>query len=47
MEVDIMLRLNHPNVVAAMELPRVLLRPDDELPPMAMEYCSGGDLRKV
>ena len=47
MEVEIMLRLSHPNVVAAMDLPRVLLRPDDELPPMAMEYCSGGDLRKV
>ena len=46
-EVEIMLRLEHPNVVAAMKLPAVLLRRDDELPPMAMEYCSGGDLRKV
>ena len=47
MEVKIMLRLSHPNVVAGLELPEALREPGDSLPPMAMEYCSGGDLRKV
>jgi len=42
------LRLNHPNVVAARDVPEGMqkLAPND-LPLLAMEYCQGGDLRKV
>lgn len=42
------LRLNHPNVVAARDVPEGMqnLAPTD-LPLLAMEYCQGGDLRKV
>jgi serine/threonine protein kinase len=47
MEVDIMKRLNHPNVIAAKDVPAVLNVSAGELPLLAMEYCSGGDLRKV
>lgn len=41
-------RLNHPNVVAARDVPEGMqsLAPND-LPLLAMEYCQGGDLRKV
>ncbi|XP_072619546.1 inhibitor of nuclear factor kappa-B kinase subunit beta isoform X6 [Vulpes vulpes] len=40
-------RLNHPNVVAARDVPEGMqnLAPND-LPLLAMEYCQGGDLRK-
>lgn len=43
-----LLRLNHPNVVAARDVPEGMqnLAPND-LPLLAMEYCQGGDLRKV
>ncbi|XP_070454861.1 inhibitor of nuclear factor kappa-B kinase subunit beta isoform X9 [Equus przewalskii] len=42
-----MRRLNHPNVVAARDVPEGMqnLAPND-LPLLAMEYCQGGDLRK-
>lgn len=45
-EVDIMRRLEHPNIVKAGLLPFKL--PDiDDLPILCMEYCRKGDLRKV
>ncbi|XP_062617884.1 inhibitor of nuclear factor kappa-B kinase subunit alpha-like isoform X2 [Saccostrea cucullata] len=47
LEVDIMRRLNHPNVIAGKEVPSELNVSVGELPLLAMEYCSGGDLRKV
>lgn len=46
-EVDIMKRLDHPNLVSARDVPSPLDVKDDELPLLAMEFCSGGDLRKV
>ncbi|KAE8619361.1 hypothetical protein XENTR_v10009735 [Xenopus tropicalis] len=47
LEIQIMKKLNHPNVVSAREVPDGLqkLAPND-LPLLAMEYCEGGDLRK-
>ncbi|KAK2093520.1 hypothetical protein P7K49_027258 [Saguinus oedipus] len=47
LEIQIMRRLSHPNVVAAREVPEGMqnLAPND-LPLLAMEYCQGGDLRK-
>uniref|UniRef100_A0A8C9G010 IkappaB kinase n=1 Tax=Pavo cristatus TaxID=9049 RepID=A0A8C9G010_PAVCR len=47
LEIQIMKRLNHPNVVAARDVPEGMqkLAPND-LPLLAMEYCQGGDLRK-
>ena len=42
-----MKRLNHPNLVSAKDVPPPLDVRDDELPLLAMEFCSGGDLRKV
>lgn len=47
LEVDIMQRLNHPNVIAAKDVPPELNVMAGELPLLAMEYCSKGDLRKV
>ena len=46
-EVDIMKRLKHPNLVLAKEVPPPLDVGEGELPLLAMEFCSGGDLRKV
>ncbi|KAI1304903.1 Inhibitor of nuclear factor kappa-B kinase subunit beta [Halotydeus destructor] len=46
-EVEIMHRLNHPNVVKAIKVPKCLENADSDLPVLGMEYCSGGDLRKV
>ncbi|XP_054169251.1 inhibitor of nuclear factor kappa-B kinase subunit alpha-like [Oppia nitens] len=46
-EVDIMQRLNCPNVVRAVTVPTVLDLPKSELPILGMEFCSGGDLRRV
>ena len=46
-EVDIMKRLDHTNLVSAKDVPAPLDVSDDELPLLAMEFCSGGDLRKV
>lgn len=42
-----MLRLNHPNVVRACEVPEEMNFLVNDVPLLAMEYCSGGDLRKV
>lgn len=47
LEVQIMQRLDHENVIAAMNVPEVLDVRPNELPLLAMEYCSGGDLRRV
>jgi len=47
-ECDIMLRLDHPNVVRGIKLPdelRCLVTSD--MPVLAMEYCQRGDLRRV
>lgn len=42
------LRLTHENVVAAREVPEELQKlATNDLPLLAMEYCQGGDLRKV
>ena len=43
------LRLDHVNVVAAREVPEGLQRAlgVNDLPLLSMEYCQGGDLRKV
>ncbi|XP_031426035.1 inhibitor of nuclear factor kappa-B kinase subunit beta isoform X2 [Clupea harengus] len=47
LEIQIMKRLNHKNVVAARDVPEALQRQaPSELPLLAMEYCQGGDLRK-
>ena len=47
LEIQIMKRLNHENVIAAYEVPSALDVKTGQLPLLAMEYCSGGDLRKV
>ena len=47
MECNIMLRLNHDNVVRALQVPEPLRDATEELPVLAMEYCTSGDLRKV
>lgn len=47
LEVDIMSRLTHPNVVKAIVVPPELDVPASELPLLAMEYCNSGDLRKM
>ena len=47
LEIQIMKRLNHDNVISAYEVPQVLDVIPGQLPLLAMEYCSGGDLRKV
>uniref|UniRef100_A0A8C5ERC8 IkappaB kinase n=1 Tax=Gouania willdenowi TaxID=441366 RepID=A0A8C5ERC8_GOUWI len=48
-EIEIIRRLNHVNVVAAREVPDGMfnLLATNDLPLLAMEYCQGGDLRKV
>ncbi|GFQ86640.1 inhibitor of nuclear factor kappa-B kinase subunit alpha [Trichonephila clavata] len=47
LEVDMMSRLNHPNVITAIAVPPELDVPATEMPLLAMEYCSNGDLRKL
>uniref|UniRef100_A0A8C1KMZ1 IkappaB kinase n=1 Tax=Cyprinus carpio TaxID=7962 RepID=A0A8C1KMZ1_CYPCA len=48
LEIQIMKRLNHMNVVAARDVPEELQKlATNDLPLLAMEYCQGGDLRKV
>ena len=44
-----MKRLNHDNVVVALDVPRELeiTVGSQDMPLLAMEYCSKGDLRKV
>ena len=48
-EIKIMLRLDHPNVIQALEVPTALLAVQEahDPPMLAMEYCSEGDLRNV
>ncbi|RWS16722.1 brefeldin A-inhibited guanine nucleotide-exchange protein 3-like protein [Dinothrombium tinctorium] len=47
-EVQIMHKLDHPNVIKAIKVPSVLDVPSSfDLPSLGMEYCSGGDLRRV
>ncbi|GBM09104.1 Inhibitor of nuclear factor kappa-B kinase subunit alpha [Araneus ventricosus] len=47
LEIDMMSRLNHPNIVTAIAVPPELDVPATEMPLLAMEYCSNGDLRKL
>lgn len=42
-----MKRLSHPNVVKACEVPPEMDTMVNSVPHLAMEYCSGGDLRKL
>ncbi|XP_061448378.1 inhibitor of nuclear factor kappa-B kinase subunit beta isoform X2 [Rhineura floridana] len=47
LEIQIMKRLNHPNVVAARDVPEGMQNLAlNDLPLLAMEYCQGGDLRR-
>ena len=49
-EVELMHRLDHPNVVKSIPVPECLEVKGAlalELPSLGMEYCSGGDLRKL
>uniref|UniRef100_A0A8C9YEP6 IkappaB kinase n=1 Tax=Sander lucioperca TaxID=283035 RepID=A0A8C9YEP6_SANLU len=48
LEIQIMKRLDHVNVVAAREVPEGMQKTmtTNDLPLLAMEYCQGGDLRK-
>lgn len=46
-EVDIMNRLEHENLIRALPVPPELAPEPSELPVLAMEFCEGGDLRKV
>ncbi|XP_006630390.1 inhibitor of nuclear factor kappa-B kinase subunit alpha isoform X1 [Lepisosteus oculatus] len=47
-EIQIMKKLNHPNVVTAREVPEEMTNiAFNDLPLLAMEYCSKGDLRKM
>ncbi|XP_040897502.1 inhibitor of nuclear factor kappa-B kinase subunit beta isoform X2 [Toxotes jaculatrix] len=48
LEIHIMKRLDHVNVVAAREVPEGMqkLVATNDMPLLAMEYCQGGDLRK-
>lgn len=47
LEVQIMQRLDHENVIAAREVPPEIDVNASDLPLLAMEYCSKGDLRRV
>ena len=46
-EVLILNNLNHDSVIRAMDLPKQMTPPPGHPPLLAMEYCEGGDLRKV
>ncbi|XP_069096934.1 inhibitor of nuclear factor kappa-B kinase subunit alpha-like [Pleurodeles waltl] len=46
-EIKIMGKLNHPNVVKACSVPEEMNFLVNDVPLLAMEYCSGGDLRKL
>uniref|UniRef100_A0A8D0Y2A3 Component of inhibitor of nuclear factor kappa B kinase complex n=1 Tax=Sus scrofa TaxID=9823 RepID=A0A8D0Y2A3_PIG len=46
-EIQIMKKLNHDNVVKACDVPEELNFLINDVPLLAMEYCSGGDLRKI
>ena len=47
MEVYIIGKLNHDNVIRSVQLPPHLHPPPGDPPVLAMEFCEGGDLRKV
>ncbi|XP_060588083.1 inhibitor of nuclear factor kappa-B kinase subunit alpha-like [Ruditapes philippinarum] len=47
LEIQIMQKLQHENVISAMDVPTILDVMPNELPLLAMEYCSGGDLRRI
>ncbi|XP_063160687.1 inhibitor of nuclear factor kappa-B kinase subunit alpha [Candoia aspera] len=46
-ELQIMKKLNHPNVVKAQDVPEEMNFLVNDVPLLAMEYCSRGDLRKL
>ncbi|KAK1166493.1 inhibitor of nuclear factor kappa-B kinase subunit alpha [Acipenser oxyrinchus oxyrinchus] len=47
-EIQIMKKLNHPNIVTARDVPEEMKNiAFNDLPLLAMEYCSRGDLRKL
>ncbi|XP_072850972.2 inhibitor of nuclear factor kappa-B kinase subunit alpha [Pogona vitticeps] len=46
-EIQIMKKLNHPNIVKAYEVPEEMNFLVNDVPLLAMEYCSRGDLRKL
>uniref|UniRef100_A0A1E1X4J1 IkappaB kinase n=1 Tax=Amblyomma aureolatum TaxID=187763 RepID=A0A1E1X4J1_9ACAR len=46
-EVEILKKLDHPNVAKGLPVPEPLQVLASTLPFLAMEYCSGGNLRKV
>lgn len=47
LEIQIMKRLNHPNVVTARDVPEGMQKLAlNDLPLLGLEYCEGGDLRK-
>ena len=47
-EVEILKRLDHPNIVKAQNVPEGLnCSPMSNTPFICMEYCDGGDLRQV
>uniref|UniRef100_A0A023FJH9 IkappaB kinase n=1 Tax=Amblyomma cajennense TaxID=34607 RepID=A0A023FJH9_AMBCJ len=46
-EIEILKKLDHPNVVKGLPAPEPLQALASPLPFLAMEYCSGGNLRKV
>ena len=46
-ECAIMLRLRHPNVIQGLQTPEALDPGPSGLSVLALEYCEGGDLRKV
>ena len=48
MEIQIMLRLDHPNIIHALPVPEALkLIEEHGIPMLAMEFCTEGDLRNV
>ena len=46
-EVDIMGKLEHDNLIRALPVPPDLAPEPSQPPVLAMEFCEGGDLRKV
>uniref|UniRef100_A0A8C3HBZ6 Component of inhibitor of nuclear factor kappa B kinase complex n=1 Tax=Chrysemys picta bellii TaxID=8478 RepID=A0A8C3HBZ6_CHRPI len=46
-EIQIMKKLNNPYVVKACDVPEEMNFLVNDVPLLAMEYCSGGDLRKI
>ena len=47
-EVEILKRLDHPNLIKAQNVPEGLnCSPMSNIPFICMEYCDGGDLRQV